>query len=150
MIDLKIQLNHPRAKVPTRAHATDAGLDLYAAETFWDEEHHQHVCNSRISVEIPEGHVGLLFSRSSVYKTDLILSNCVGVIDSGYRGDVMARFRVHKHEFSVSSKPSTQPYNVGDRFAQLIIIPYPGVNIILTDELTPTDRGSSGYGSSGR
>lgn len=91
---LKIRFKKLRgdAVMPSKAHATDAGFDLVATSQVFDE----HGCVSYgtgIAVEIPKGYVGLLFPRSSVFKTDLSLSNCVGVIDSGYRGEVKAKFR---------------------------------------------------------
>lgn len=146
MITIKTKLIHPNAKLPTRAHNTDAGFDLYCAESKWDAKYKQHVCNSGIAVEIPEGFVGLLFPRSSIYRTHLHLSNAVGVIDSGYRGEVTARFRVHPFE-----DESVAYYEEGERFAQLIILPIPAVEFIEVSELNDnTDRGANGYGSSGK
>ena len=85
-------------------------------------------------------HVGLLFPRSSIYKTGMSLTNAVGVIDSGYRGEIMMKFEM---------TDSRTMYEVGDRVGQLIIVPYPRIDFELVDELTSTDRGSGGYGSTG-
>ena len=93
-----------------------------------------------LAVEIPTWHVGLLFPRSSVYKTGQTLTNCVGVIDSGYRGEIMMKF---------SLSANRNEYQIGDRVGQLIIMPYPKISFIEVDELTPTDRGVGGYGSTG-
>ena len=93
-----------------------------------------------VAVEIPHGYVGFVFPRSSIANTHLTLSNSVGVIDSGYRGEIKAKFR----------KGGTRGYNVGDRIAQLIIMPYPEVTFVEVDELSDSDRGEGGYGSSGR
>ena len=93
-----------------------------------------------LAVEIPEGHVGLLFPRSSVYKSGLTLTNSVGVIDSGYRGEIMMKFQVS----SISNM-----YKVGDRVGQLLIVPYPQVEFEEVDELSSTERGKGGYGSTG-
>ena len=95
-----------------------------------------------LALEIPKGHVGLLFPRSSVYKTSMIMSNCVGVIDSGYRGEIMLKFRDQWRDYS-------SRYEVGDRVGQLIIMPYPQVELEEVDNLSSTDRGSGGYGSTG-
>jgi dUTP pyrophosphatase len=93
-----------------------------------------------ISVEIPKGFVGLIFPRSSIRKYDLILSNAVGVIDSGYRGELQATFK----------KTGLHKYEVGDRGAQLMIIPYPEVEFVEVDELSDTERGEGGFGSTGK
>ena len=96
-----------------------------------------------IAVEIPDGHVGLLFPRSSIYKQDLLLTNSVGVVDSGYRGEVMFKFKPIAYEVK-------QHYQVGDRIGQLIIIPYPYIEFVEAEELSDSERGEGGYGSSGR
>ena len=82
------------AVAPSKAHRTDAGFDLVCT---WVEEDRKRNCviyHTDIAVEIPRGYVGLLFPRSSIYKNDIALTNCVGVIDSGYRGEVKAVFRI--------------------------------------------------------
>jgi dUTP pyrophosphatase len=94
-------------------------------------------------MEIPKGHVGLVFPRSSVRNQDLILSNCVGVIDSGYRGELQATFKKTQGLDSIK-------YNVGDRGAQIIILPYPQVFMTEVPELSESDRGQGGFGSTGK
>ena len=136
MVNIKIKKLHKDAVIPTKAHATDAGYDLYAASTSVDKNYNV-VYGTGIAVEIPAGYVGLVFPRSSIASKDIMLSNSVGVIDSGYRGEVMAKFKRVTGEFD--------SYQVGDRIAQLIIIPYPEA-----DELTDSDRGIGGYGSTGK
>lgn len=128
------------AVVPTKAHATDAGYDLYASSKEVDEFGNA-VYGTGIAVEIPKGYVGLVFPRSSIYKYALALSNAVGVIDSGYRGEIMAKFRRTQY--------CENEYQLGERIAQLIIIPYPEVEFELATELSDSDRGVGGYGSSG-
>ena len=129
------------AIMPTRAHATDAGFDLYADSIGYDDCGNV-VYGSGIAVEIPRGYVGLVFPRSSIARTGLILSNAVGVIDSGYRGEVMAKFR--------RAQVPAEEYKLGERIAQLIIMPYPEVGFEVVEELSESDRGEGGYGSSGR
>lgn len=164
---VKIKKVRSTALLPTKAHDTDAGYDLYADTMEFDDDGNT-VYGTGIAVEIPQGYVGLVFPRSSIAKKDLLLSNAVGVIDSGYRGEIMAKFKpVH-----VSSNPLTlwwkvfvrkvrtvdlelsfihrNEYEYGDRIAQLIIIPYPEVEFELVDELSDSDRGVGGYGSSGK
>ena len=137
-LNIKIKKVTPTAQLPTKAHATDAGYDLYASSCHY-EDGMLHF-GTGVAVEIPAGYVGLVFPRSSIANTHLTLSNSVGVIDSGYRGEIKAKFR----------KGGTRGYNVGDRIAQLIIIPYPEVTFEEVDELSESDRGEGGYGSSGR
>jgi dUTP pyrophosphatase len=137
-LNIKIKKLHKDAVIPTKAHATDAGCDLYATSCHYDNG--LIIYGTGIAVEIPEGYVGLVFPRSSIANTHLTLSNSVGVIDSGYRGEVMAKFR----------KGGTRGYDVGDRIAQLIILPYPEVVFEEADELSESDRGTGGYGSSGK
>ena len=92
-------------------------------------------------MEIPPGHVGLVFPRSSCYKHGMLLSNCVGVIDSDYRGEVTAVFLGTHDDVS---------YEIGDRIAQLVIMPIPAVKFVEAEELSETQRGTGGYGSTGR
>lgn len=137
-LNIKIRKLHKEAVIPTKAHATDAGCDLYATSCHYDNG--LIIYGTGIAVEIPEGYVGLVFPRSSIANTHLTLSNSVGVIDSGYRGEVMAKFR----------KGGSRGYNVGERIAQLIILPYPEVVFEEAEELSDSDRGTGGYGSSGK
>lgn len=137
-LNIKIKKVTSTAQLPTKAHATDAGYDLYASSCHY-EDGMLHF-GTGVAVEIPAGYVGLVFPRSSIANTHLTLSNSVGVIDSGYRGEIKAKFR----------KGGTRGYNVGDRIAQLIIMPYPEVTFEEVDELSDSDRGEGGYGSSGR
>ena len=126
--------------MPTKAHTTDAGCDLYATSKEYDECGCV-VYGTGIAVEIPQGYVGFVFPRSSIARTGLALSNAVGVIDSGYRGEVMAKFR--------RVQIPAEEYKVGERIAQLVVMPYPEVNFEEVAELSVSDRGVGGYGSSG-
>jgi len=135
---VRIKRLHPDAVIPKYAKAGDAGMDLTAVEM--EREWNIVTYKTGLAIEIPEGHVGLLFPRFSVYKTSMVLSNCVGVIDSGYRGEIMMKFR---------STESSKAYEVGDRVGQLIIMPYPQVEFEEVENLSSTDRGLGGYGSTG-
>ena len=140
-MNIKIKKLCDSAVIPTYAHSTDAGVDLYSTEVYFERNKELIVYSTGIAIEIPEGYVGLIFPRSSITKTNLSLSNCVGVIDSGYRGEILLKFRkVSKYSLA---------YKVGERIGQLIILPYPKINFIEVDKLTDTERGESGYGSSG-
>lgn len=140
-LDVKFKKLTDNAVKPSYAKDGDAGLDLTI--TSISENTSFHITYKfGISVEIPYGYVGLLFPRSSVRNFEIILSNCVGVIDSGYRGEIQATFKKTNGLDSYS-------YKVGERGAQLLILPYPRINMEETDELSNTERGENGYGSTG-
>ena len=126
------------AIIPRYAKPGDAGMDLTAV---WVNQQMEIITyGTGLAVEIPAGHVGLLFPRSSIYKTGMSLTNAVGVIDSGYRGEIMMKFEM---------TDSDAMYKVGDRIGQLVIMPYPEVEFEEVDELSETSRGAGGYGSTG-
>lgn len=144
---LKFKKLHENAVLPKHAKDGDAGMDLTMVDfEFYnsgDEYIIKHVHRYGLSVEIPAGYVGLLFPRSSICKTELTLTNCVGVIDSGYRGEIKAVFR----SYGLTSNPW---YLLGDRTAQLVVVPYASCETEWAEELTETERGTGGYGSSGK
>ncbi len=151
---LKIKKLLPSAVIPKYAKQGDAGLDLTCTEIEFDNETNTTLYKTGLAVEIPEGYVGLLFPRSSIYKTVLNLTNSVGVIDSGYRGEIMMRFI---DNFSPEEYPekrfkrfSKEFYQVGDRIGQLILFPYPQLVIEEVEKLTETGRGNNGFGSTGK
>ena len=131
---------HPNAVVPKYAKAGDAGMDLYATSESYDE-HGNYVYGTGLAMEIPKGYVGLIFPRSSISKTSHSLRNAVGVIDSGYRGEIIFKFSINTHNSPV--------YEVGERIGQMIIMPYPQVEFEEAFELSKTERGKGGYGSTG-
>lgn len=142
---VKIKKLNENAVVPTKAHATDAGFDLYCTSKEVDWDKRQIICHTGLAFEIPEGFVGLLFQRSSVSNKPLIMANSVGVIDSCYRGEVTAKFNITDMRQS-----GMNHYQVGNKVAQIIIIPCPEIEFEEADELSETDRGTGGYGSTGR
>jgi dUTP pyrophosphatase len=131
------------AVIPEYSKLGDAGMDLTAISMEKDDNGNV-VYGTGLAIEIPKGHVGLIFPRSSNSKTDLYLTNHVGVIDSGYRGEIMFKFRANP------SLINAKIYHPGDRVGQLIIIPYPHVYLVETDELSGTERGEGGFGSTGK
>lgn len=141
---VRIKRLYEDAKLPTKAHADDAGFDLYAHSKTYDDEGNV-VYGVGVAFEIPKGYVGLLFPRSSNAKKDLLLSNSVGVLDSGYRGEVLFKFKP-----TVFVYKQLRDYSIGDRIGQIIIMPYPEVEFVEVDELSETERGVGGYGSSGK
>lgn len=142
-MDVKIQKLDSNAVIPSYAHITDAGMDLYAT-SFNIDEYGNHEYGTGLAMEIPKGYVGLLFPRSSICKYALQLSNSVGVIDSGYRGEIKFKFNHINNK-----KDSKRFYNIGERIGQIIILPYPFINFIESETLDDSDRGEGGFGSSG-
>jgi dUTP pyrophosphatase len=140
-LNVKLKKLSVNAVVPEYSKDGDAGLDLTVSSVI-EENEHLILYGFGLSLEIPHGYVGLVFPRSSIKNYGLILSNCVGVIDSNYRGEIMAYFRKTKDKSSI--------YGVGERACQMIILPYPRINLIISDELSDTNRGSGGFGSSGK
>lgn len=134
---IKFKKLHENAVVPKYAKPGDAGMDLTAISEEWNKDNSLVTFGTGLSIEIPEGYVGLIFPRSSIYKTTLNLSNSVGVIDSGYRGEIMFKFR-YLEEGSV--------YEIGDRVGQILILPYPTIEFE-EGELSDTERGEGGFGS---
>ena len=127
--------------VPQNAKPGDAGLDLVAISKV---EHGDLIeYGTGIAVEIPEGFVGLLFPRSSIKNYEISLTNHVGVIDSGYRGEIKAFFRKQK-------TPICKHYEVLDKIVQLVVIPYPQIELQEVSELSSTERGTGGFGSTGK
>lgn len=142
MVRVNIKKLHPDAVIPSYAKHGDAGMDLVAVGKE-DVSPTQVKYFTGLAMEIPDGYVGLIFPRSSIMKKGLSLSNAVGVIDSGYRGEIMAVFnRKFAH--------NQMNYEIGDRIAQIIVLPYPQVVFVESEELSETERGSGGFGSTGK
>ena len=139
---LKVKLLNEKAKLPTRANMTDAGFDLYISDFDFSFQSNQRVITYKmgISIEIPKGYVGLLFPRSSIYKGGTSMANAVGVIDSGYRGEIMAKFY---YEFG------NEIADVGDRVVQLVLVALPDFEVEVVEELDNTGDRCGGFGSSG-
>ena len=137
---VKVKRLDAGARIPKYSKRGDAGMDLYAVTQTFDD-HGNYVFGTGLAMEIPRGYVGLIFPRSSISKTAHSLRNAVGVIDSGYRGEIMMKYDINTLNSPV--------YEVGDRIAQIIILPYPQIEFEETQELSKTQRGSGGFGSTG-
>jgi dUTP pyrophosphatase len=141
-MEVRIKKLSENAVIPTYAKDGDAGMDLVAtriiSNTTFDVSY-----GTDLAMEIPNGFVGLVFPRSSVRKYELALSNSVGVIDSGYRGELQATFKKTNGLDSLA-------YKVGDRIAQIMIIPHPPIEFKEVDDLSDTERGDGGFGSTGK
>ena len=142
---VKIKKLSENAVIPTYAKEGDAGMDVVATRII-NETLDSITYGTDIALEIPEGFVGLVFPRSSIRKTHLHLSNSVGVIDSGYRGEVQATFK----KIQGISNNALDNYKVGDRIFQLMVIPHPTIQFIEVNELSNTERGEGGFGSTGK
>lgn len=165
-MQIKIKKLVPEAIIPSYAKSGDAGMDLTAISKIYDEYGNVSY-GTGLALEIPEDYVGLLFPRSSNCKQDIVLTNSVGIIDSSYRGEIIFKFKP-VGVFYEDSNPSScdsddfekiifsdsidyfSDYEIGERVGQILILPYPQINFIESDELSITDRGITGFGSSGK
>lgn len=143
-LKVRIKKLRPEAVMPVKAHTTDAGFDLTAISMEYDSINDCIVYHTGLAFEIPDGYVGMLFPRSSIFKKNLLLTNHTGIIDSSYRGEVLAKFKRIK-----TDPRSSSVYDNGERIAQLIILPYPEIEFVEAEELTDTERGTGSYGSTG-
>ena len=139
---VKVKKLDPNAVIPSYSKVGDAGMDLTITREI-ENTSFSVSYGFGIAMEIPQGFVGLVFPRSSIRNQDLILSNCVGVIDSGYRGEIQATFKKTNGLDSIK-------YKVGERGAQIIILPYPTIYMTEVPELSDTERGTGGFGSTGK
>jgi dUTP pyrophosphatase len=136
---IKVKKLNEKAVLPKYAHVgEDAAMDVVAISKNKTEKYIEY--GTGLSFELPTGYVMLIFPRSSVSKTDLVQANCVGVLDSGYRGELMIRFK----------KFGDEDYEVGDRIAQIMVLPYPEIKFEEADNLTDSQRGAGGWGSTGK
>lgn len=135
---LKIKKLNSQAKIPTKAHSTDAGFDLYADEIRYNDRYIEY--GTGVAIELPKGSVGLIFPRSSISKYDLRLANAVGVIDEGYTGELNLRY----------DAIGPYHYEKGDRIGQLVVIKLPELEVEEVEELADSERGTGGFGSSNK
>ncbi len=138
-MELRYKKTSSRAMAPVRGTDHSAGMDLIAISKTVTQK--GIVYGTGLAFEIPQDHVGLLFPRSSVFKTSLTMGNSVGVIDSDYRGEISAVFKVTDKDSDI--------YNIGDRVCQLVIVPVPQFELKEVDDISETVRGHGGFGSTG-
>ena len=139
---VRIKKLDSNAVIPSYTKPGDAGMDLTAVKCTMTRD--VLTCHTGLAIEIPEGYVGLLYPRSSIHKKPLSMANSVGVIDSGYRGELMLKFKIARQSDTVY-----QMYKTGDRIGQLIIMPYPKIEFEEVDHLDTSERGEGGFGSTG-
>lgn len=149
---VKIKKLNPLAVIPSYAKKGDAGLDLTAVSINRPNDAPYIEYKTGLAIEIPKGYVGLIFPRSSISDTPYYLTNCVGVIDSEYRGEIRIRFKAD-YFIAQNMEDGDLPikiYKEGDRVAQLIIMPYPKIDFEEVEELSVTERGQNGFGSTNK
>lgn len=142
---IKFQKLHPDAVTPSYAKQGDAGLDLTVVGFQVTPSYISY--KTGLAFEIPEGYVGLLFPRSSNSKKQLLLTNSVGVVDSGYRGEIEFRFKLVGN--GVIPEGDLDVYEIGDKVGQLVILPYPQIELQEENNLSDSERGTGGFGSTG-
>lgn len=140
-MNLRVMMDADAGYVPRYAHDGDAGMDLRAVEDCTIDPDESAMVRTGLHVEIPRWHVGLVFPRSGLGSKGITLRNAVGVIDSGYRGDVLAALW----------NTTSEPFEVhkGDRVCQLVVMPYCPCSVEEVTELSGTERGTGGHGSTG-
>lgn len=145
VVAVKINKRHPDAQIPQYASVGAACFDLHYVGDPQDVMHDEPILAATgLSFEIPPGYVMLLFSRSGHgFNSNVRLGNCVGVIDSDYRGELMIKL-IRDH---ASGKPLS--IRQGDRIAQAMLLPFPQVSFLEIDTLSATERGIGGFGSTG-
>lgn len=145
---VKIKKLNENAVIPAYATDGSAGMDITSTSKCYDKDNNV-VYGCGLAFEIPKGYVGLLFPRSSNAKKDLLLSNSVGCLDSDFRGEVLFKFkRIKKGLFSWFKK--SKEYEIGDRIGQIVIIKHPVIEFVESEELSETERGTGGYGHTGK
>lgn len=144
-MQIKVKRLSETAVIPTKAHKHDAGYDLTCTSVTTEVSECGQlvlVYHTGLAIEIPEGYFAMLTCRSSICKKSITLCNAVGIVDSNFRGEVVGKFKVNTDVI-----PSL--YKVGERFAQLLILPVPEVEFEEVEELSETERSEDGFGSTG-
>lgn len=164
-MQVKIKKLDPKAVIPKYSKPGDMGMDLTAISLEYNAEKDLYIYHTGLAFEIPEGYGMLVFPRSSNTKTESYLPNSTGVIDSCYRGEVLVCFKnrtsfelaLDRDDISTNEVENPEdlpymyaPHNVGDRVAQLVILPYPKIEFVEAEELSKTERGTGGFGSTGK
>lgn len=142
------KLSH-KAVTPAYSRNDDAGADLVATSVTETDMYIEY--GTDLAIELVPGYVGLIYPRSSLSNYDLVLANAVGVIDSNYRGEIKFRFKIAPRSFGQYQRgEGAKIYDVGDRIGQLIVQKIPLMLFEEVQELEESNRGSLGYGSSGK
>lgn len=151
MLNVKIKKLHKDAVIPKYETKGAVGMDLTAVSVEYDN-YGNLVVGTGLAIQLPEGYYADLRPRSSISKYDLVLANSIGTVDADYTGELILKFKPSDY-FAVNRDDvygDGEIYKVGDRVAQLLILPYPKINFIEVDELDKTERGNKGFGSTGK
>lgn len=150
---MAVQIQTKGSYFPVRAHATDAGADLISTEDVELLAGIRYLVKTGVSVKIPNGYVGLLVPRSSLSKRNILMTNSIGIIDSDYRGEIMASLLyrgVRSDDFVARGEVDKIRIDAGERIVQLLIVPIVLAEFIpFEGEWDDTERGSGGFGSTG-
>lgn len=172
-ITLDIQLRHPDAKIPTKAHNTDNGYDLYAVSVEYDEDMDCYVYHTGVSIKVPVGYSLDVIPKSRHRKTNCYMPNTPGDVDPGYTGEILVSYKprlpkvvrialnyiieyVWEHRYvpmrsaSIKAKlhlEGNPPYGAGEAIAQCYLTPHPDIKFNVVDKLPETERGEGGHGS---
>lgn len=152
---VKIKKLNDKAVIPAYAHTDgDMGMDITAISYEYDPVYDRFIYHTGLAFEVPKGYGMLIFPRSSNCKTEAYLCNSVGILDSNYRGELMFMFKnrtctdANTVQYEVENEFA--PYKAGDRVGQIVIIPYPIIEFEEVDELSNSDRGTGGFGSTNK
>ncbi len=138
-MEIKIKKFHPNAVIPHYANQGDAGMDVYSVSKNETGKHIEY--GTGLGFELPQGYVLLVFARSSVTDKDLILGNSVGILDSGFRGELKLRFK--------KTGEGKDDYSVGERIGQILVLPFPKIDFHEVEELDVAGDRGGGFGSTG-
>lgn len=142
---LKVKKMHQDSVLPSQANSNDAGYDLTAIDDgTWNKDRTYIEYKTGISIQPPDGYHTEIFPRSSISKTDLVLANSIGLVDQGYSGEILLRFKY------IPNRAELKLYKKGDRIGQLVIRKTEKANFVEVNELSETERGDGGFGSSDR
>ena len=172
-ITLDIQLRHPDAKIPTKAHNTDNGYDLYAVSVEYDEDMDCYVYHTGVSIKVPVGYSLDVIPKSRHRKTNCYMPNTPGDVDPGYTGEILVNYKprvprklvkiIDRLILAISklidlnyyfynvletlNKELNPPYRAGEAVAQCYLTPHPDIKFNVVDKLPETERGEGGHGS---
>ena len=168
MVQLKFKKLDERAVIPQYAHVGDIGMDVTAIDVEYDIERDVYIYHTGLACEMERGYALLCFCRSSNTKTEAYLPNAVGIVDAAtYRGEIQFRYknrdaistyttnefgaREHFTDTQLKERAMNKaPYKVGDRIGQFVVVKVPEVEVLEVDTLSDTDRGTGGFGSTGK
>ena len=161
-VTIKFKKLDENAVIPTYAHDGDVGMDMTAIDVEYNVDKDFYIYHTGLALESDYGYGTFLFPRSSNCKTEAYLTNHVGIADSAiYRGEIQFRYKNRDRyrksfwewitgKVNVERALKKAPFNVGDRVGQMVVLPYPQVHIQVVDELSETERGAGGFGSTGK